>query len=194
MDLTKIKDVDHLLAVIREEKEEARRAALKKAKTNLQALLITGVVSYFPEDEQTTQYIHTRARRRADATGMSFKDTMDDEDRLANLREAKDMLKNVVFLGETPAENKDRRMESLRKISPLRARCQHGRASMWKFYHDEDFQKTDAFFCKGCEARGKVARQRPDEPTPQAVKAGILLEDCKKMLNALQEEINRYNT
>lgn len=191
MDLTLIKDVDHLLATIIEEKNEARRAALKKAKTNLQALMIAGVVSYFPEDEQTKHYIHERARRRADATGMSFKDAMDDEDRLANLREAKGMLSYVFLRGETEEENTNRRMETLRHISSRVDRCQHGRKTMW-IYNNTSALMNDIYICKKCGEMGEIASVR-GIPTPQAVKAGILLEECKKMLKALQEEINRYN-
>lgn len=167
--------LESLLQRVQEQEEADQKLAFDKAKSNIQRLLIKGVIC-MPEDEMASSYRWSNAMKQAAEQGRPIHEVLAENDHLREINRLRDELTWVVEMGETRQEHADRIQATLAATPRLIKGCRHNNVKRWEDWGDvEDEPRVVLFKCPKCGAENRVNWNQFTSPTQQAILAAKLL-------------------
>ncbi len=167
--------LETLLRRLQEQEEADQKFAFDKAKSNIQRLLIKGVIC-MPEDEMASSYRWSAAEKRAKEEGRPIGVILAEDNHEREIWRLKEELEWIVGMGETRQEHADRIQAILTATPRLIKGCRHNNVKRWEDWGDvEDEPRVVLFKCPKCGAENRVNWNQSSNPTSQALLAKKLL-------------------
>lgn len=166
--------LETLLRRLQEQEEADQKEAFGKAKTNMQRLIIRGVICT-PEDEMASSYRWSNAEKQAAEQGRPVHEVLAENDHLREINRLRDELTWIVKMGETRQEHANRIQATLAATPRLIKGCRHGVFKNWDDWGDDAIPGVVLYRCSKCRAESKVDWSQAHSPTAQARLAANLL-------------------